>query len=288
MGDLGYTSSAQDGLQICYNQIDTYIKTLTDAIVTPHGPYQALPQNQNEEQLQLNHGLLQIENEFYSAIRPKRITESGEAPVKALSNRGIEYLEIRCLDINPFTPLGIDDNTIALVDTFLLACALTDSPLCDADSRAMDSVNTQRVLNAGRDPKLQLLTAEGSAVPLTELALPIIDMMHEAAVWLDGSGKTDRHTYAVEHAKRILTGEAESPSARVIRELKDRQVSYSTLIGDYSQTWNDAFKRQAPSQQVNAALADEAIASLRRQREVEASDTVPFSTFLRQFYAQYE
>ena len=288
MGDLGYTSSAQDGLQICYNQIDTYIKTLTDAIVTPHGPYQALPQNQNEEQLQLNHGLLQIENEFYSAIRPKRITESGEAPVRALSNRGIEYLEIRCLDINPFTPLGIDDNTIALVDTFLLACALTDSPLCDADSRAMDSVNTQRVLNAGRDPKLQLLTAEGSAVPLTELALPIIDMMHEAAVWLDGSEKTDRHTYAVEHAVGILTGDAESPSARVIRELKDRQVSYSTLIGDYSQTWNDAFKRQAPSQQVNAALADEAIASLRRQREVEASDTVPFSTFLRQFYAQYE
>ena len=110
--------------------------------------------------MQLNHGLLQIENEFYSAIRPKRITESGEAPVRALSNWGIEYLEIRCLDINPFTPLGIDDNTIALVDTFLLACALTDSPLCDADSRAMDSVNTQRVLNAGRDPKLQLLTAE--------------------------------------------------------------------------------------------------------------------------------
>ncbi|MEC8158727.1 MAG: glutamate--cysteine ligase, partial [Pseudomonadota bacterium] len=126
MGDLGYTSSAQDGLQICYNQLETYIETLTKAIVTPHEDYCQLPDVTSGEHTQLNDGLLQIENEFYSAIRPKRITRSGEAPVRALEERGIEYVEVRCLDVNPFTPLGINEEIIALVDTFLLSCVLSD------------------------------------------------------------------------------------------------------------------------------------------------------------------
>ena len=154
--------------------------------MTPHEDYSQLPDVTSGEHTQLNDGLLQIENEFYSAIRPKRITRSGEAPVRALEERGIEYVEVRCLDVNPFTPLGINEEIIALVDTFLLSCVLSDSPLCDAATRSIDNTNTQQILNFGHDPSLQLLTEDNRQIPRNELAKPILDAMQEAADRLTG------------------------------------------------------------------------------------------------------
>ena len=287
MGDLGYTSSAQDGLQICYNQIETYIETLTNAIMTPYEGYQSLSKKQNNELLQLNQGLLQIENEFYSAIRPKRVTQSGEAPLRALEDRGIEYVEVRCLDINPFTPLGLDSETIALVDTFLLSCILSDSPLCDAISRDIDNTNTQRILNFGRDPQLKLLNSEAGEVSLEQLAAPIMDAMSEAAAWLDQCGQTNRHRDAVAMANSRVLGTAETLSGRMLRELDERRMDYSTLVGEYSARWDADFQRFTLPQTIKTSLADEAITSLRKQREIEAADTLAFEDFLNGFYAQY-
>ena len=287
MGDLGYTSSAQDGLQICYNQLETYIETLTKAIVTPHEDYCQLPDVTSGEHTQLNDGLLQIENEFYSAIRPKRVTRSGEAPVRALEERGIEYVEVRCLDVNPFTPLGINEEIIALVDTFLLSCVLSDSPLCDAATRSIDNTNTQRVLNFGRDPSLQLLTEDNRQILRNELAKPILDAMQEAADWLDGATTTTRHSDAMIRARGMLTGDVETPSSRVLREISEQNISYSDLMGRYAEEWHRGFAAHPLSSEIRAGLADEAIASLRRQRAVESADSLSFDAFLHEFYAQY-
>ncbi len=287
MGDLGYTSSAQDGLQICYNQLATYIQTLTEAIVEPYKGYASLPATRDGEMLQLNQGLLQIENEFYSAIRPKRVTESGEAPVRALDSRGIEYVEVRCLDVNPFTPLGIDVETTALVDAFLLSCLLEDSPPCTPDSRKMDEENNKRALNHGRDPSLRLLTEANGEQSLEEASQPILSSMMAAAELLDGASNTARHTEAVNAAQARILGDQETPSARVIRELNEGQIDYSALMGQYSEQWNQMFRETAIPQNIRTYLADEAIASLRKHREMEKSDTSTFEAFLQAFYSQY-
>jgi len=287
MGDLGYTSSAQDGLQICYNQLATYIETLTKAIVTPHDDYCRLPDATSGERTQLNDGLLQIENEFYSAIRPKRVTRSGEAPVRALKERGIEYVEVRCLDINPFTPLGIDEEIIALVDTFLLSCVLSDSPVCDAATRSIDNTNTQQILNFGRDPSLKLLTEDNRQIPANELAKPILDAMQEAADWLDGARTTTRHSDAMVRARGMLTSDVETPSSRVLREISEQNISYSDLMGRYTEEWHRGFDAHPLPSDIRTVLADEAIASLRRQRDIESADTLSFDAFLHEFYAQY-
>ena len=287
MGDLGYTSSAQDGLQICYNQLDTYIETLTKAITTPHDAYRRLPDRTSGERTQLKDGLLQIENEFYSAIRPKRVTKSGEAPVRALKERGIEYVEIRCLDINPFTSLGINEQIIALIDTFLLSCVLSDSPVCDAASRGIDYTNTQRILHFGRDPSLQLLREDGQEIRRSELAKPILNAMQEAAEWLDSANATTRHSDATILAEGMMIGDVETPSSRVLREISEQNVSFSELIGRYAEQWHTEFKNYHIPSTIKTALADEAITSLRRQREIESADTLSFDAFLSKFYAQY-
>jgi glutamate--cysteine ligase len=287
MGDLGYTSSAQDGLQICYNQLETYIQTLTDAIVKPHEQYASLPPMSQGELLQLNHGLIQIENEFYSAIRPKRVTQSGEAPVRALRARGIEYIEVRCLDVNPFTPLGIDVDTTALVDTLVLSCLLEDSPLCTPHSRKIDNENNQRALNQGRSPSLRLLDDAGNEQKLVEASASILTSMEATAELLDSANQTSRHVEAVKAARSKIVGDEETYSARVVRELDEQSVDYSTLMGEYSKRWNRMFQDFTLPLNTRTQLADEAIASLRKQREIEKSDASTFDAFLQAFYAQY-
>jgi glutamate--cysteine ligase len=124
MSDLGYQSNAQAGLTPCYDDLPSYTSSLHQAVSTPYPEYAALGiKDANGNWQQLNTNVLQIENEYYSNIRPKRVTASGERPLHALRARGIQYIEVRCLDINPFLPLGIDVTEARFLDAFLLFCA---------------------------------------------------------------------------------------------------------------------------------------------------------------------
>lgn len=288
MGDLGYTSQAQRDLLICYNQIDTYIDTLRDAISTVYPDYQAIPNDRDGEKQQLNTGLLQIENEFYSAIRPKRVTNSGEAPLAALKDRGIQYIEVRSIDLNPFLPLGIDASTIHLLDTFLLACLISDSPLCTEQSRAIDADNNARVLLNGRDPDLSLRDHSNNERGLKELATPIFEELDNAADLLDRSYGTTHHQQAVAEARRRVEDPELTPSARLLAEMESGALSHSEIISRYSRQWDKQHRQKGLSERARIALADEAVASLRRQRDIEESENESFDTFLARFYAQYE
>ena len=288
MGDLGYTSQAQADLLICYNQIDTYIDTLRDAISTVYHEYQAIPDHHDGEKQQLNTGLLQIENEFYSAIRPKRVTRSGEAPVAALKDRGIEYIEVRSIDLNPFTPLGIDASTIHLLDTFLLACLISDSPMCTEQSRAIDAENSARVLLQGRDPNLMLLDHGNNELRLEQLAMPIFEELDAAAELLDRANGTTDHQVAVAEAKRLVANPELTPSARLLAEMESEALSHSEVISRYSKQWDGLHRRTEMTPETRIALADEAVSSLRRQRDIEESDSESFDSYLERFYAQYE
>ena len=130
--------------------------------------------------------MLQIENEFYGTIRPKRTTRSGERPLAALNERGVEYVEVRCVDLNPFEPLGINAEQIRFLDTFLLLCLLAPSPPDSAESRASLSRNQTRVVERGREPGLQLETDTGLvaladwAMQLLEACEPIVGALDRA------------------------------------------------------------------------------------------------------------
>ena len=155
MSDLGYQNNAQAGLTPCYNDLQSYIDSLRQAVSTPYPPYEKVGTKRDGEWVQLNTNILQIENEYYSSIRPKRVTYTGERPVQALAARGVQYVEVRCLDINPFLPLGIDLDEARFLDAFLLFCAFSDSPLLNGEcSDATD--NFLAVVKEGRRPGLQL------------------------------------------------------------------------------------------------------------------------------------
>jgi glutamate--cysteine ligase len=157
MGDLGYQSQAQSNLDISYNNLEQYIGTLRTALAEPYKEYDDIGlKDEQGDYNQLNTHVLQIENEFYSPIRPKRTAAANETPLQALERHGVEYIEVRCLDVNPLIPCGIDAPTIRFLDTFLLFCLFSDSPdISDQDSQRL-SENMLRTVYNGRDPELKL------------------------------------------------------------------------------------------------------------------------------------
>ena len=88
MSDIGYRNKNQSTLSVSVNSLSEYVRDLSRAIGTPYPPYEKLGVKVNGVYQQLNANILQIENEYYSFIRPKRIARSGERPTKSLHRAG--------------------------------------------------------------------------------------------------------------------------------------------------------------------------------------------------------
>lgn len=287
MGDLGYNSDAQKNLQVCYNGLDTYVTTLHNAISQPHPEYQQFSCGQDGDYQQLNASLLQIENEFYSPIRPKRVARSGETPLNALRRGGIEYIEVRCVDVSPFNPMGLDAEQIRFMDTFLLYCLLQDSPECTESEQTQQSSNMAAVVNRGREPGLTLQNDTGE-LPLKAWADDLLTQMKDIATALDDVHTTSAYCEALQNQRAKVADPELTPSARVLREMRETKLPFFKLAMQYSERWSEHFKQRVLDPAVVQRLADETASSFAAQHDIEAADTVSFEEYLADFYAQYD
>ncbi len=287
MGDLGYNSEAQKGIQICYNSLDNYIKALHEAILTPHPDYGDIHLTDDGERAQLSNSLLQIENEFYSPIRPKRVSRSGEAPIAALARGGIEYIEVRCVDINPFLPLGIDEQTMRLLDVFLVDCLLSDSPLCDEAGQRRNTENLRRVVDCGRDPDLMLHDGD-KEIAFSVLAEQLLNQMADTAALLDRDHGGTGHTDAIKMARGRLADPDSTPSGRILTEMREQKMPFWQLALNYSRHWDKQFRSEVLSDEEQQYFAQLAVESIDKQKLLEADDSVSFDSYLTQFFAQYQ
>jgi len=286
MGDLGYNSAAQKGLNICYNCLDTYVETLRSAILRPHPDYRNIPSGRDGNFQQLSDSLLQIENEFYSPIRPKRVTSRGETPLTALHRRGIEYVEVRCIDVSPFSPVGIDAGQMRFLDTFLLFCLLDDSPACDDREQAMQAANLEAVVNRGRMPGLQLQTSAGEK-PLKECADQLFAGLRGVAALLDDAHDCRLYSTSLERQAASVADPDLTPSARILREMRERDLPFFRLTMAYSEQWAAYFRNRPLSAAAQAAFEEETRQSLLAQREIEETDNIGFEQYLDNYFSQY-
>lgn len=156
LSDLGYTNSAQSVLKIGFNSIDQYLEGLSDAIRRPSEEFAEIGVKVDGEYRQLNSNILQIENELYAPIRPKRVTKSGEKPSEALKRGGVEYIEVRSLDVNPFSAVGVSEEQVRFLDLFLTWAALSDSDPMDNCELECWRDNWNKVIVSGREKGLML------------------------------------------------------------------------------------------------------------------------------------
>lgn len=283
MSDLGYKNASQAGIWISANSLDEYIEDLCRAIRTPSPAFERIGLKVDGTWRQLNPNQLQIENEYYSTIRPKRTARSGERPTTALRRGGIEYLELRVLDLDPFSPVGVSERELLFCEAFLAFCLLWDSPPISAGERSAIDANHRTVARRGREPGL-VLERDGEAVALVDWAADILRAMDEVAGLLDGGGGTD-YRDAV-HACGALLHDAEAtPSARMLEALRSGEPLVDMglrLAAAHRRHFLSMPDEANPHRQL---LETEALGSLDRQCWIEEHDTLSFDDYLAAYYA---
>jgi glutamate--cysteine ligase len=283
MGRLGYLSEAQDALVVSCNDLESYAASLADAMTRPYPPYEAIGLRDGDDYRQLATSLLQMENEFYSAIRPKRIIRKGERPLHALRERGVQYVEARVMDLDPFEPVGIAVSTMRFLDVLLLHCLLSDSPPDTPEEVRTIASNKQRVAARGREPGLRLDRGDGS-VELSQWAGQLLDECAPIAAALDAGHGGDAHSVALAAAARAVDDPELLPSARVLREVRDQfGGSYSRFVLATSLRHRERLRKEALPVDLAARFAELAAASLAEQRQIETADAVPFETFRQRY-----
>jgi len=284
MGRLGYQSDAQSTLAVSYNSLDEYAASLSGALTTPYPPYEKIGlHDEKGEYRQLATSLLQIENEFYGKIRPKRRIHPGERPLHALRERGVEYVEVRLMDLDPFSPIGITAPVCRFLDVFLLHCLLTDSPPDSPAEIGAISRNQDRVAGRGREPGLTLERG-AQEIPLREWGGQLARECAPIAQRLDAVLGGTAYRDAVQAAARALEDPESVPSARVLQAMqRNHDGSYVRFVLAESLLHRDTLLGIPLPAKVEEEFADMARASLAKQRQIEAHDRIDFETFRKRY-----
>jgi glutamate--cysteine ligase len=282
MSDLGYTNKEQEDLNISYNSLPEYLAGVNAATKMPSANFANIGVKVDGEYRQLNANVLQIENEFYSPIRAKRVTRSGEKPSEALARAGVEYIEVRALDVNPFSPVGIEATQVRFLDLFLLYCLLTQSPKSEASEEARLSANLKAVVLEGRKPGLELLTADGSH-SLKSWLEELFDALQPLAVLLDGEG-TD-YQVALAHWRKAAEDPNLTLSGQVLQNVINKGQDHGQWVMTLAQQYYQYFIDYPLSSETIAQYQAEASSSLNKQAELEAAQSaVSFDDYLEDYF----
>jgi glutamate--cysteine ligase len=285
MSDLGYRNKSQAGVQISVNSLQEYVRDLTAAVSTPHPEYQKLGVKVDGEYRQLNTNLLQIENEYYSYIRPKRVARSGEHPSQALRRGGVEYVEFRALDVSAFDPVGVNQNKLRFLEAFAALCVLKQSDPIDANEQEHLDANHAIVARRGREPGLKL-NRNGRPVELRAWATELIDSMRGICELLDQGDERRPYTAALDLQQTKIDDPDRTPSARSLQELRTTGESFAQFALRMSRVHKAYFlDLYPPNEQRLAEFSAEAEESLRRQAAIEAADHMTFDQFLAKYFA---
>ena len=284
MGRLGYQSDAQASLAVSYNSLEGYAASLQEALTRPYAAYEKFGiQNPGGDYNQLGTTLLQIENEFYGTIRPKRVIFPGERPLHALRERGVEYIEVRLMDLDPFEPVGITTQTMRFLDVFLLHCLTSASPPDSPEEIAALARNQHCTAARGREPGL-LLERGGRQVRLTDWGHDIVAQCAPIAAALDAAHGTSDHSAALAAATVGLNDASTLPSARVLAAMaKDHDNSFVRFARAQSEKTKAVFQALPFSSEQCTHFIRLSEQSIADQKKIEALDSMPFEMYREQY-----
>jgi len=283
MSDLGYQNKVQSQLNVGYNSLDSYNSALDKAIRTEDPYYKRLGVINNGEYQQLNANILQIENEFYGNIRPKRVSTSGERPSVALKQQGIEYIEVRALDINPFSPIGIDSSQIAFLDSFLLCSLFAKSDPISAREKGENIANFDRVVLQGRHPEVSL-TCQNTCESLVDVARNILSKIAPFAEMLDQAYAIDEHCAVLKQLDGQLSDLDTTFSGRIVKQIEANQEGFFPFAYQLSEQHKKEFLANPLTDERLAYYQKVAKESHVKKQQMEDSDNTSFEEFLASYY----
>lgn len=286
MGKLGYQNSAQRALGIHYNDLADYVRGIRAAIHTPFAPFQQLGLDDEQgEPIQINDHVLQIENEYYSLIRPKQPPKGNETPAQALQARGVAYVELRAVDINPYVAIGIDENTACFLETLALYCLMQDSPMISEQEQNDLDDNQNRVVDFGRDEQCEI-RIQNHNVNLHTWVKDCLNAMMPYATLLDQAQQEPTQTVDYAQAIRLMlqraTDSSQTLSAQILADTQQAGGTWhfgAKLASQHQQQIANHATPVALQQQLQQAVQQ----SIEKQAQLEASDTMSFKDYVAQY-----
>lgn len=290
LGDIGYQNNKEElaGIKACYDSLDAYVESMQCAINTSYSGYEEVGIKDGDKYLQLNTSILQIENEYYSSVRPKQILQGNEKPSTALKKRGIAYVELRSLDVNAFDPHGINSEQLYFLEVFMLFCLLQPSPeLSKSEVNAIDE-NLLLVAHQGRKPGLDLqrdnLQHEGEKISLQDWATELCNKMKSVASLLDRANYCENYFSSVKSQIASVFDPDLTPSARMLAEMKENDEGFFHHAQRMSKHHYQYYKTHPLSEAKVQAFEKMASDSLEKQKQIEAEDKTSFDEYLENYF----
>jgi len=196
-----------------------------------------------------------------------------------LNTSGINYIELRTLDINPLTPLGIDKSQIHFLEAFLLYCLLEDSPAISTAEQFEIDNNDHLVAHHGRDPGL-MLTRRGQELSLKDWGWDIAEKIKAVSQLLSKGHEKDVRVIS----ERICNPEL-TPSARLLAMMKEQGDGFYQSINKISLQSRKNYRQQQVNKLSFAKLSQIAESSFKEQTEIEQSDSQSFDEFIAEYFS---
>nr|WP_133406305.1 glutamate--cysteine ligase [Parashewanella tropica] len=282
MSDLGYTNKEQDTLGISYNSLAEYLEGMKRAIRLPSAKFADIGVKVGDDYRQLNANILQIENEFYAPIRPKRVAQAGEKPSDALARGGVEYIEVRALDVNPYSPFGISEDQVRFLDLFLLYCLLTPSKhISDEDEKEM-SDNLEKIILQGRQPNLQL-SHHGETIEVTQWLSDIFEQLKPIADLMDDE-KTASYHEALALWQKGIDDPDSTLSGKVLNEFVSNNEDHGPWVMSLAHQYQQELSQTQLSDDEVADYRQQAEVSLKQQQQLEIESVQLFDDYLQDYF----
>jgi len=284
MSDLGYQNIHQSNLAIPLNSLEEYTFNLKWATETECEDYQAIFEKAEVDYPQINANILQIEDEYYAVARPKSSSDSNQRLTAKLNDTGVDYIELRSLDVNPFQRIGIDLDTVHFLEVFLLYCTLKSSPPINSDEIEESRENDLLVATRGREPDINL-KKNRTEINLKNWANQILDEMMFIAGLLDN--KTTNFTSIIRKFTTHITDPEQTLSAMLLNKILTEKLSVHELGRTIGEDYKNHYISMETSKNSEWSLLEkESVDSKKRQIDLEQAEDQFFEGFVKEYFNQ--
>ena len=228
LSDFGYQNRKNVPVSVSYNSLDAYVHDLYNAVSTPSRLWSSLGIYKRERQVQLNANILQLENEFYTSVRPKQkqYAHADKSLISSLACAGVEYVELRSIDLDPYEFTGIGTGQLRFLHVFMLYCLLKPSPFFKRGEQAQWERNQSLVALNGRKHGL-IIAVGNNREDFRRWSLNALEGILEVARMLDAAYGGTQYSQAVEMQKGKVLDPNLTPSAKILKDIQESGKSFA-------------------------------------------------------------
>jgi len=285
MGDIGYQNNKEEdmGVHIDYNSIEKYAKSLDEAIKTPSIEYEKIGVHKDGYYKQINSNILQIENEYYSTVRPKPDPNSKKRPAAALLEGGVNYIELRSIDNNIFSNTGIELTQLYFIELLVIHSLFSDNSEISKKEYVDIKNNLTNIAHKGRDKETKIIKKNKTVNIENELS-KILNEMKDIAKIMSSIKNDDNYEICIQQQKEKIHNKKLLPSNLVIDRMKSKKISFYEFCMQNIWEQKKYFSSLKTDNNIFEILKEEAKLSLDKKNILEKSNKENYEEYIKKYY----